>query len=515
MDTSFHSQPEKPSDATSASKTKAENYGIGYKALVGTPAPSTSMKSPSTTMQRKSVAARRNIAGRAAGVSMYKPKAKQDDTKNMIMSDKAIKENHLLRSMRKLKQQDDKSAATRIGVGGKNENFSRMTTQLNSVRRRFGARSINDRPSSKEAKMISQMYQKQALPEVPGDLKAQFGGVTPSLMLASRQGENWMKKRKMLAKTEVDRKHAELAKNLISGKGGDISGELGSSEAMKPLIQYGMPADPKLKQKILQAVDSIGYDKTPESSPNKSFHRHKLPKIAEKPTKNRKSLKNHIEQADIHFDHGEGQDILNTKITQGKVTVDSYNTKPGNLNQSDHMKLTDKEVLEHMDKTSSLTDQMKIVREWWNEMDDSQGRNELPLKIVAAFMTKKGLTPDQEKAKSVITKAQIGNRKKHQVVSIEDFNRIFCKGIFKDALVNVVESIDRDKHINDENLPLSLKISQYQRGLMIDGLMKESSRYEDGKAILEALDALKREADPNYKMDEMQLRAFMEDPYDK
>lgn len=50
---------------------------------------------------------------------------------------------------------------------------------------------------------------------------------------------------------------------------------------------------------------------------------------------------------------------------------------------------------------------------------------------------------------------------------------------------------------------------------MIDGLMKDKSRYEDGKAILEALNALKREEDPNYKMDEMQLRAFMEDPYDK
>jgi len=78
-----------------------------------------------------------------------------------MMSDKAIKENHLLRSMKKLKQQDDKSAATRVGVGGgKNENFSRMTTQLSTVRRRYGARSKNQRPSTKEQKMLDQMYQK-------------------------------------------------------------------------------------------------------------------------------------------------------------------------------------------------------------------------------------------------------------------------------------------------------------------------------------------------------------------
>lgn len=50
---------------------------------------------------------------------------------------------------------------------------------------------------------------------------------------------------------------------------------------------------------------------------------------------------------------------------------------------------------------------------------------------------------------------------------------------------------------------------------MKDGLMKETSRYEDGKAILEALSALKREEDPNYQLSEMELRAFIEDPFGK
>ena len=157
---------------------------------------------------------------------------------------------------------------------------------------------------------------------------------------------------------------------------------------------------------------------------------------------------------------------------------------------------------------------MKVVKKWWTEMDENKGRIELPIKTVSSFMTKKGITPDREKAKNVIYKAQLG-RKKRQIVTIDEFNRMFCKGIFKDALVNVVESIGRDKNIDNDNLPLSLRISQYQRSLMIEGLMKEKSRYEDGKAILQALNTLKREEDPEYKMDEMQLRAFLEDPYDK
>ena len=185
--------------------------------------------------------------------------------------------------------------------------------------------------------------------------------------------------------------------------------------------------------------------------------------------------------------------------------------------------MNEREMMEQFNKTSSLTDQMKIVKKWWNEMDDPSSNSggfrqndyvNKSIKTVASFMTKKGITPDIEKAKNVIHKAQLG-REKRQVVTFDEFNRIFCKGIFKDALINVVESIDKDKQINNESLPLSIKISQYKRGLMIDGLMKEKNRYEDGKAILEALNALKREEDPDYKMDEMQLRAFMEDPYNK
>ena len=174
----------------------------------------------------------------------------------------------------------------------------------------------------------------------------------------------------------------------------------------------------------------------------------------------------------------------------------------------------EKETLAMMNKTSSLTDQMKVLKKWWSEMDENKGRIELPIKTVADFMTKKGITPDRERAKNVIYKAQLG-REKRQIVTIDEFNRMFCKGIFKDALVNVVESIDANNADNNDDLPLSIKISQYQRGLMMDGLMKEKSRYEDGKAILEALNILKKEEDPTYHIDEAELRAFIDDPFGK
>lgn len=144
--------------------------------------------------------------------------------------------------------------------------------------------------------------------------------------------------------------------------------------------------------------------------------------------------------------------------------------------------MNDREIMQQFNKTSSLTDQMKIVRKWWNEMNDSSNpmssrQNDYvskSIKVVASFMTQKGITPDIEKAKNVIYKAQLG-REKRQLVTFDEFNRIFCKGIFKDALINLVESIDKDKQMNNDSLPLGVKISQYKRGLMIDGLINEKS----------------------------------------
>ncbi|CAI2383089.1 unnamed protein product [Moneuplotes crassus] len=583
-----------PTAAQSYSKndyTADSRGGIG-----GTPAP-TSVKigvSNLSSNYKKSTFSRKKITGNGGGLSVYKQKAKKEPTNNFMMSDKAIKENHLLRSMKKLKQQDDKTAANRVGVGGgKNENFNRMTTQLSTVRRRYGVRTKETRPNTREQKMLDQMYQRQGDDEMPGDLKSQFGGIPPSQLLAMKKGEQWMRKRNMLLKTEVNRKHIEFAKNLFLSWDDSGNGELNPDEIKKPFISMGLSADSKFASKLFEALASgnkrkkkadlkltlqdfikiFKSDKFSEQisqmirkeidngnnakinlSHTKPFmEQHLDPNSSKRSKKNVTiSMKNENGIVEIPLDpsmkgqfnvykrestengHVSSKKII--KIDEKRDTLIEENIKERaddqrsfdakeNINDTSQSQFlpNDREIMEQFNKTSSLTDQMKIVKKWWNEMGDSSSNTmhlrqndyiSKPIKVVASFMTQKGITPDIEKAKNVIYKAQLG-RDKRQVVTFDEFNRIFCKGIFKDALINVVESIDKDNQINNDSLPLSVKISQYKRGLMIDGLMKEKSRYEDGKAILEALNALKREEDPNYHMDEMQLRAFMEDPYDK
>ena len=65
-----------------------------------------------------------------------------------------------------------------------------------------------------------------------------------------------MKKRKLLSKTETNRKHVEFAKNLFLSWDEDHKGELKSSDIIKPLIAMGLSSDSKFVTKLLQALDT-------------------------------------------------------------------------------------------------------------------------------------------------------------------------------------------------------------------------------------------------------------------
>lgn len=57
--------------------------------------------------------------------------------------------------------------------------------------------------------------------------------------------------------------------------------------------------------------------------------------------------------------------------------------------------------------------------------------------------------------------------KNKEVVNFDEFNRIFCKGIFKDALISITNSFEKLK--NDE-VPLAIKVNEYQRNQLFSGL---------------------------------------------
>jgi hypothetical protein len=48
------------------------------------------------------------------------------------------------------------------------------------------------------------------------------------------------------------------------------------------------------------------------------------------------------------------------------------------------------------------------------------------------------------------------------MVSVEDFNQIFCKNIFKDALIEITTKIEKSNEGVSE-MPLTLKLGRFQR----------------------------------------------------
>lgn len=59
-------------------------------------------------------------------------------------------------------------------------------------------------------------------------------------------------------------------------------------------------------------------------------------------------------------------------------------------------------------------------------------------------------------------------------LDFDDFYKLFCKGIFRIALIDMINTIE-EVNRNFSELPLTIKLASYRRNLLLSGLQKESS----------------------------------------
>ena len=112
----------------------------------------------------------------------------------------------------------------------------------------------------------------------------------------------------------------------------------------------------------------------------------------------------------------------------------------------------------------SLTEQMALIRRWWILIDEGKGEFEIHVHKIANFLCKKNIASNIEKAKRIINKA-CPKSKTNPFISFEGFSTIFCKGIFKEALIQVTNNINDQKEKktieDDDDLSLPVQLSQY------------------------------------------------------
>ena len=65
--------------------------------------------------------------------------------------------------------------------------------------------------------------------------------------------------------------------------------------------------------------------------------------------------------------------------------------------------------------------------------------SDLPIKPILVFLVKEGVVPDREKAKKVLNE-ELGGVEEEGKISFSEWNRLFAKGVFKQALMRISET---------------------------------------------------------------------------
>jgi len=139
-------------------------------------------------------------------------------------------------------------------------------------------------------------------------------------------------------------------------------------------------------------------------------------------------------------------------------------------------------MLSKLELKPSILDQMEITKQWWKAMNTKEDPV-LPVDTVKKWIVKNQLASDMEQAGKVILKL-LG---KVEMIEYEEFYKLFIKGIFRTALLDMLENID-ELTKDQADLPLTLKLGAFRRNLLLAGLDKgESELKEKGKSILYAL----------------------------
>jgi hypothetical protein len=139
-----------------------------------------------------------------------------------------------------------------------------------------------------------------------------------------------------------------------------------------------------------------------------------------------------------------------------------------------------------MKKNPTLVEMVGVIQDWWKEMENGKQTYELPLKRVLEFFFKKNVIQDREKGKSLL---RIKFNVK-PVVNYDMFFRVFIKGIFLKALVNVYQVISKS---SNTTLNLQNQLHIFTRQLKIVGIDTSSSENAVGRNNIRTILKYKQE----------------------
>ena len=92
-------------------------------------------------------------------------------------------------------------------------------------------------------------------------------------------------------------------------------------------------------------------------------------------------------------------------------------------------------------KNISINDMLREVRDLWFELDQDRGALEQDLLSISQMLCRLQVLPDVSSAHKYIGKVIQSDTR---LLDYDDFNAIFCKGVFRHAIVSKAHAIEQE-----------------------------------------------------------------------
>ena len=185
----------------------------------------------------------------------------------------------------------------------------------------------------------------------------------------------------------------------------------------------------------------------------------------------------------------------------------------------------DANLLARIEAAQSLKDDAKV------EAIDERLVIDVPVNAVTEFLVNKRCVVDRQNAIKLLNN-QLGSfddLQRPNLICFDEFLKIFCRGMFKQALINTIEKLQRaptpldggtsdQAEADEQDMPLAMKIERYQRARFLNGLdAKAGQRMQNETAnILASLNMIiQQEDEPDEMIQLLRKRskeAFLADP---
>lgn len=143
-------------------------------------------------------------------------------------------------------------------------------------------------------------------------------------------------------------------------------------------------------------------------------------------------------------------------------------------------------------KYNSMFDISRMIKGWWHIIDPEY-KGLIKVGEVSEFLVVKKFVSKKHEGKRLIS--SFASLVDGKFVTSDHFLRIFIKSVFKGALYNIAYGLSHGEFL-DDNLSLKVKISEYQRKLVVSGLKIWDGRInKEGAQAVNAVSKYKQELD--------------------